>query len=214
MNFTTDTGRRKRFLEHLKDDYDIDEEELKHYRYCGGSGKKYDEVSKFTKLYFHPKKVKMPSTNSCVCGQLIKIKYFITDAREKKNILVLGSECIKSFTIYGKKRFCVECDAVHKNRNYNRCNACLTTCNCGGVKKKGSDKCALCLSKICECGKPKKSMYKTCWDCKPKFACSICHKIMYKNFPTCWDCKFGAKCEDAPPYGDLLAGFGRTWGCS
>tara|TARA_R100000951_G_C2592245_1_gene165430 strand:- start:112 stop:744 length:633 start_codon:yes stop_codon:yes gene_type:complete len=200
--FKTNTGKKKRFVEKLKDEYGVSEEDLKYYRFCGKYVtdmhrnpyipdtylENYFKNIEWTKEMI----TELHSTAECVCGQNITNLYFITDTRSSQpEILVLGSDCINSFTIFGKKKFCITCNAEHKNRIYNQCNSCLTHCNCGGIKKKGYDKCKQCLSKICECGRPKKSEYKTCWNCKPKFNCLICNKIMYKDYKTCWDCKSG-----------------------
>ena len=35
--FKTKEGRRRRFIKKLKEDYNIDEKELKYFRYCGAS---------------------------------------------------------------------------------------------------------------------------------------------------------------------------------
>ena len=192
--FKTKEGRRRRFIQKLKEDYNIDEKELKYFRYCGASENNYVETY-FNDWDWDEEELQLlKTTNECVCGQHISHPWYITDTRIKEpDILVLGSECIKSFTVFGKTRFCVTCHAEHKNRNYNECNQCLTTCNCGGTKVKGTDKCKECLSLICACGKPKKSQYKTCWNCKPKRECEQCGKMFIKkaNYYICWNCKFG-----------------------
>ena len=194
--FKTKEGHRRRFINELEEEYSIEESELKFFRYCGSAKDK----NKYLKLYFknwefdEDELTELNSTSNCVCGQQITNPYFITDSRIKEpDILVLGSECIKSFTSFGKKRFCSICAVEHKNRNYNECNKCLTTCNCGKTKSKNSDKCKACESLICACGKPKKSQYKTCWKCIPKRECEQCGKMFIKksNYYICWDCKFG-----------------------
>tara|TARA_R110000822_G_scaffold107815_1_gene236891 strand:- start:694 stop:1284 length:591 start_codon:yes stop_codon:yes gene_type:complete len=190
--FRTIKGKRKRFINALKEEYDIDEEELPNFEYCGAASNNY------IKIFFKDFEVDiedLKATSVCICGQNIKHQHFITDRRTKDSdpeVLVLGSDCIKSFTSFGKKRFCVECNAEHKNRNYSKCNKCLAICNCGGIKKKDSEKCNKCLSKICDCGKPKKTEYKTCYNCIPKRNCEQCNKIILGNkWWICWSCKFG-----------------------
>ncbi len=193
--FLTNEGRKKRFIKKLKEDYDIDESELPFFKYCGAGNNDY--IKKYFKNYDWTDDLllDLQTETECVCGQNIKHPFYIADSRvDEPDIIVLGSECIKSFTVFGKKRFCITCSAEHKNRNYSECNKCLSTCNCGGHKQKGSDKCKECLALICGCGKPKPSKYKTCWDCKPKFKCPLCNKTTYSNkYPTCWDCKNGGK---------------------
>jgi len=192
--FKTKAGKHKRFIQELKKKYDIDPDELINYEYCGSGATDY------VKLYFGEcfdiDTDDLKLTTKCVCGQSISNLYYITDRRTKDtepDIIVLGSECIKSFTAFGKKRFCTICHAEHKNKKYSLCNSCLTTCSCGGVKKKGSDKCNECLALVCECGRRKKSNYKTCWHCLPKRECEQCYKTIiidkWNNY-ICWDCRF------------------------
>ncbi len=191
--FTTNSGKHKRFIKNLKKDYGIEQDELTHFEYCGSCANDY------VKLYFKNFDIDLEDlkkTKKCVCGHDISHLYYITDRRTKDTdpeIIVLGSECIKSFTAFGKKRFCVECHAEHKNKKYSLCNSCLTTCVCGGIKKKDSNKCNECLSLVCACGKKKKSKFKSCWTCLPKRECEQCSKYIiinkWNNY-ICWDCKF------------------------
>ena len=46
--FKTKEGHRRRFINKLKEDYSIEESELKFYRYCGSAKDK----NKYLKLYF------------------------------------------------------------------------------------------------------------------------------------------------------------------
>ena len=65
-------------------------------------------------------------TDECICGQTLAHNCYIRkDVNTPlKDILIIGSCCIKKFIDAGKSRKCEKCNADHKNRKYNLCNIC------------------------------------------------------------------------------------------
>jgi len=132
MSFTN------KFITGLKINYDVDYEDLKDYKYCGGNMNNHLNYFKICmKGELLPNQVDM-----CVCGHHIEENCYITNGEK---LLVLGSCCVKRF-IVKKTRTCEICGESHKNRLNNRCNDCRI------------GRCELC-SKKCNVN------FKKCYDC-------------------------------------------------
>jgi hypothetical protein len=107
----------EKFIEGLKK-RGFEYSDVRKWHYCGddkdGGGLNYFRIS-CPNIDF-PDKV-----DQCVCGHKIHHNFYITGI--KKDILVLGSTCIKNFIDYSGKT-CQDCGLPHKNRKDNFCNEC------------------------------------------------------------------------------------------
>jgi hypothetical protein len=140
---TQETVLQTRFLNGLQN-YNLTQDEIQNihkWTYCGDTSFRGRE--KFKQLC--PNTPFPPLTNECVCGHAIVQNCFITDGNQ---ILILGSCCVKRFTITGTKQTCEKCKTPHKNRVVNRCNRCrlkyCDKCNKEGINDEWRTICKKC----------------------------------------------------------------------
>ena len=125
------TSHYKRFIKNLKDDYDMDLDALKSWRYGGGNSKSH---LNYFKLLF---KDDLPAwTSRCVCGkEIVENCYIYKETEDEIQFLILGNECIKKFLPEDKiGRRCEICNAKHRRRKSNKCKDCqvgfCVDCDC------------------------------------------------------------------------------------
>ena len=149
------------------------------YTYCcPGSEKRggKEDGKHVCKLYTVDALTEPEYYTKCICGQTIKYNCYIVD-ENFSHLLVIGNCCIKKF-IPIKTRTCENCEAPHKNRTDNYCNACR---NLLGKKRKLScDKCG-------ESHTNKK--INRCDSCR-NGKCDICYKDIEFKYHKCFNCKF------------------------
>lgn len=125
---------------------------------------------------------KMPTASKCVCDQPLKYPHFITNAKaipghkEKGIILVIGQTCARNFGLLPSKKQCRNCNAPHRNRRNNYCNACR-------LRRK---KCSVCKAFL---GIDTTAKY--CYAHLPKMhRCLTCNKRCLKKYKKCYSCSF------------------------
>lgn len=204
-------GLSERFFKGILKKHGITRKEILNnkWKYCGGD---YDRHKNYFNLYFKNDNQSLPKhADECVCGQAIERNAYITN---EKDIIVLGSCCIKKFTPTGLNRTCKTCGEKHLNRLVNKCNKC-----------RGKDGCCY------RCDNINNSEYKECYKCrnqpKPQTEeekklhnaymmkynnhfdsiqsitkkideqvnnynkCSRCNKKISSKYIRCYECKFG-----------------------
>ena len=131
----------------------------------------------------------------CLCGHSIRYNYYITsnDKYEGRDILVVGSCCMRDFLEDGMRKHCDNCRVVHKRTKYDIC------VDCEKEEKKRIREIKKEQKKItCECGKTKRKEYKLCYTCRfppnidksGKKKCQ-CGKFIAHNFSRCYSCNKG-----------------------
>jgi hypothetical protein len=156
-----------RFIEGLKE-YNLSLKEIQNgdWSYAGGN---FDSHIKKFKLIFGD--IKFPDVEKyCVCGHEIIHNCYIMN--KKKEILVIGSCCIKKFMPNKFKIQCEICNKPHLNRKDNKCNDCR--------KHKYINKCI-------DCNKGKCSLFKKCNDCSIG-KCLLCNKKIDEKYKLCFTC--------------------------
>lgn len=106
----------KRFVEGLKN-YDLTKEEIQDWYYVGGghTNNPYRNMILNQKyLRYYPKAKIPPLTDECVCGHRIQENAFISNG---KQLLILGSCCVKRFTEKGTKQVCKGCKQLWKGKS-------------------------------------------------------------------------------------------------
>jgi hypothetical protein len=130
----------ERFIKGLHE-YDLTEEEVRGWKYYGGSSKCHLNYYKLAS-----KNDVLPEHHThCACGHPIKENCYITDG---ERILVLGNCCIKRFLPKKNSgRTCEVCGEPHKNRKINKCNECrIGVCDdCNKECDPRYKKCAKCF---------------------------------------------------------------------
>ena len=129
--------------------------------------------------------------DECLCGHSIRYNYYITsnDEHEGRDVLVVGSCCMRQFLEDGMRRHCDTCRVVHKRTKNNICFDCENK-----EKEIKREKKEI----TCKCGKMKKKEYKSCYTCKfppnpfntSKKTCK-CGKFIASNYIMCYNCKMG-----------------------
>ena len=133
------------------------------WKYCGGDSGRH---LNYFKLVYPDRKLP-DKKKECICRHDIIDNCYITDENQ---ILVLGNCSIKKF-IPRSTRTCERCNAPHKNRIVNRCNACKY----------------LKLCKVC-CVYYASSMHENlCGDCSYG-KCSKCMKKCNPDYKLCYKC--------------------------
>jgi hypothetical protein len=116
----------ERFVNGLKKNYDLTLEDIESegWKYCGGdrNTSQYAHLDKFFKW---GKRNHTPRhVDKCVCGHEIKVNCYITNDKE---LIIIGSCCIKRFIPGGLKKLCLHCKEPHRNRSTELCNDCKDT---------------------------------------------------------------------------------------
>jgi len=120
------------------------------YYYCGGDHERRQKYFyEIFKHYNFPKKV-----YTCLCNTNIKNNCYVYN-KKTKDIIILGSCCIKKFCVNGTKKTCELCNSPHSNRKINRCDFCLYI-------KIYSGKCVDCEIEI-------NTKFKRCYSCFNNF---------------------------------------------
>ena len=131
---------KKKFKNGLSQ-YNLTLEDLKRYKYCGGT--KDSHGSYFRKTFENILKInpnwKPPHHTQCICGKdIIENCYIIEETfiptgretpqqlRTTNKLLVLGNCCIKRF-VEKCGRTCEICGDKHRNIVVNKCNKCKIT---------------------------------------------------------------------------------------
>ena len=164
----TTMNLRKRFINGLKE-YNLTEEEIKNWKYCGGNQGRHFNYFKLS----CPNEDLPEQVDECVCGHYIQENCYITNGDE---ILILGNCCIKKF-IPKSGRTCDDCGKPHQNRVINKCNDC---------RPKNISK-----NKTCEdCGKPHQNyLVNKCNDCRVG-VCNECSSRCNPKYKLCYTCYY------------------------
>lgn len=107
------------------------------------------------------------TSDECLCGHDIEYNYEYTH-KEGYDTFILGSSCIETFSTENKKRnkelrTCLICKCKIKKCKTNMCTDCKEQ---EQYRKINLFKQRIYEKRItCQCGKPKKEDYKTCYDC-------------------------------------------------
>ena len=173
----------KKFWEGLEKKHGLTYEDIinEGWTYAGGD---YDEhLNYLLKILKENINLTQPDKKKfCICGISIKRNAYIRN-RNKTQMLVIGSCCIKRFMPEGKKgRTCGICETPHRNHKDNMCKECRDK-----LAPKG---------RTCEmCGKSHRNRkVNKCNECKDK--CSKC-KTQFKNnygYEKCYDCRYIKEC--------------------
>ena len=118
----------KKFLNGLKEIHNMEFEDIKDWVYCGGNFKQHYN---YFKICF-PNAPLPEDEEICICRTKITNNCYIRPPGTTElapeaavnEILIVGSCCIEKFLPNGFKRFCEQCNAVHKRIKYNICFDC------------------------------------------------------------------------------------------
>jgi hypothetical protein len=111
-----------KFLNGLKEKYNMEFDDIKDWIYCGGS---YNQHYNYFKVCYP--KTDLPEYNElCICNTKIVHNCYIRPSIDApvETILIVGSCCIEKFLPNGFTRFCERCSEVHKRTKYNICFDC------------------------------------------------------------------------------------------
>ena len=164
----------QRFIEGLKT-YNLTHEEIKSWKFIGGTGGKHQRHDKYFKLKFKDdifEFIPPKESKYCICRPAIVEQCWIVDEtclinKTIKDILIIGN-CCKRHVLPDCGKNCGNCGAPHKNRAIDRCNDCKFKC----------DKCL---------GKKEVLSELLCYDCKTT-KCESCDRTIKFNFMHCYKC--------------------------
>lgn len=200
--------------DHLRVKYKLTLEDMSHYVYCGSDNKNgpvyFQDVFKG--------RINPPQRESeCVCETPIQYNFYIRDWRkpasqtDRREILVIGSCCIKQFTTTGIKRTCIVCAAPHQRKKTLVCHACRDSGVCESCLEKHAPvtmrqgQCVLCQPNTREtkqtcasCGNlHRRRVSQVCFDCRDDGVCERCYLRDHKTYQgVCTWCRRQNKTRD------------------
>jgi hypothetical protein len=126
-------GLSKKFINGLREKYNMDYEDVKTWIFCGGHAdpncenppSQFKAYENYFKLCF-PNMPFPDIEDRCICDvKLMHNCYIRQNVGEPiDNILIVGSCCIEHFIDAGKVRKCEKCSSDHRNRKDNLCISC------------------------------------------------------------------------------------------
>ena len=204
------------FKQGLWKHYALEVEDIKDALYVGSlrvpggqvdTNSSYVSFGEYQKHY--PALMDVPEyTHKCICGTGI-VENCIIYSPGLDRVFTIGSECVKRFTITGRKRSCVTC---HKptRQHTPQCKSCRPPTLCGGCGQnvdglQAVDTCYRCRyhTPCSYCGQRTKNLRRfgpragKCYSCAPDSTghCTDCDKSCPVKYPRCYTCKTISKCS-------------------